>query len=86
MTGLSNRTHKRCRCGNCHDNAVAESFFCLLKRELVHRQICLTRQGARADAFDYIEMFYNPKRRYNTSGGVSTVEFEKRRSQQLGGI
>ncbi|MDP1619980.1 MAG: IS3 family transposase, partial [Hylemonella sp.] len=40
----------------------------------------------RADVFNYIEMFYNPKRRHNTSGGVSPVEFEKRQSQRLGSV
>ena len=52
------------RRGNCHDNAVAESFFHLLKRERIRRQIYTTRAQARADVFDYIEMFYNPKRRH----------------------
>jgi putative transposase len=71
------------RRGNCHDNAVAESFFQLLKRERIRHQIYTTRQDARADVFNYIEMFYNPKRRHNTAGGVSPVEFEKRHSQRL---
>ncbi len=64
----------------------AESFFQLLKRERIRRQIYPTRQDARADVFNYIEMFYNPKRRHNTSGGVSPVEFEKRQSQRLGSV
>ncbi|MDR7336281.1 putative transposase, partial [Roseateles asaccharophilus] len=51
------------RRGNCHDNAVAESFFQLLKRERIRRQVYATRNDARADVFNYIEMFYNPKRR-----------------------
>jgi putative transposase len=74
------------RRGNCHDNAVTESFFQLLKRERIRRQIYPTRQDARADVFSYIEMFYNPKRRHNTSGGVSQVEFEKRQSQRVGSV
>jgi putative transposase len=45
------------RCGNCHDNAVAESFFQLLKRERIRRHTYLTRDAARQDVFDYIEMF-----------------------------
>jgi transposase InsO family protein len=45
------------RRGNCHDNAVAESFFQLLKRERMRQKIYLTRDEARADVFDYIEMF-----------------------------
>jgi len=66
------------RRGNCHDNAVAESFFQLLKRERVKRKIYLTREHARADIFDYIEMFYNPIRRHGSNQGVSPVEFERR--------
>ncbi len=65
---------------------LAESFFQLLKRERIRRQIYPTRQEARADVFNYIEMFYNPKRRHNTSDSVSPVEFEKRQSQQLGSV
>lgn len=51
--------------GNCHDNAVAESFFQLLNRERVKRKIYSTRQEARNDIFDYIEMLYNSKRRHS---------------------
>ena len=49
------------RRGNCHDNAVAESFFNLLKRERIRRRTYKTRADARQDVFDYIEMFYNPQ-------------------------
>ena len=66
------------RRGNCHDNAVAESFFQLLKRERIKRKIYATHADARADVFDYIEMFYNPKRRHGSIGDLSPVEFEKR--------
>jgi putative transposase len=66
------------RRGNCHDNAVAESFFQLLKRERVKRKIYATREHARADIFDYIEMFYNPIRRHGSNQGLSPVEFERR--------
>ncbi|EGO7019478.1 IS3 family transposase, partial [Escherichia coli] len=52
------------RRGNCHDNAVAESFFQLLKRERIKKKIYGTREEARSDIFDYIEMFYNSKRRH----------------------
>lgn len=65
------------RRGNCHDNAVAESFFQLLKRERVRRRIYATRDEARQDIFDYIEMFYNPKRRHSLSNDLSPVEYEK---------
>ena len=71
------------RRGNCHDNAVAESFFQLLKRERIRRQIYPTRDDARADVFNYIEMFYNPKRRHGTAGDTSPVEFERRHFQRL---
>jgi putative transposase len=66
------------RRGNCHDNAAMESFFQLLKRERIKRKIYTTHDEARSDVFDYIEMFYNPKRRHSANGGVSPVEFEKR--------
>ena len=62
---------------------MAESFFQLLKRERIRRKIYLTREAARCDVFDYIEMFYNPKRRQGSNGGVSPVEFE-RQAEQLG--
>ena len=71
------------RRGNCHDNAVAESFFQLLKRERIRRQIYATRGEARADVFNYIEMFYNPKRRHSAAASLSPVEFEQRHSQRL---
>jgi hypothetical protein len=47
---------------NCHDNVVAESFFSTMKNELTLQRRCTTRDGARAQIFDYIEMFYNPVR------------------------
>ncbi|MBA6068694.1 IS3 family transposase, partial [Pseudomonas mosselii] len=59
------------RRGNCHDNAVAESFFQLLKRERIRRKIYATRDEARSDIFDYIEMFYNPKRRHSSAMQLS---------------
>ncbi len=65
------------RRGNCHDNAVAESFFSVLKKERIKRRIYPTRATAASDVFDYIEMFYNPKRRHGSNGGVSPVEFER---------
>lgn len=58
------------RRGNCHDNAVAESFFQLLKRERIRRKTYATRQAARSDVFNYIEMFYNPKRRHSSADGL----------------
>ena len=66
------------RRGNCHDNAAMESFFQLLKRERIKRKIYNTQDEARSDVFDYIEMFYNPKRRHSSNGDLSPIEFEKR--------
>ena len=64
------------RAGNCWDNAAMESFFSSLKIERVSRRIYRTRDEARADVFDYIERFYNPKRRHSSIGYVSPMEFE----------
>jgi len=66
------------RRGNCHDNAAMESFFQLLKRERIKRRIYSNHDEARADVFQYIEMFYNPKRRHSSNDGLSPVEFKKR--------
>lgn len=74
------------RRGNCHDNAVAESFFQLLKRERIRRRIYADREEARRDVFDYIEMFYNPKRRHGYAGGVSPVQFEQQYFNRLGSV
>lgn len=65
------------RRGNCHDNAVAESFFQLLKRERIRRKIYPTREAAKTDIFNYIEMFYNPVRRHGHNQGLSPVQYEK---------
>ena len=67
--------------GSCADNAAAESFFGLLKRDRVHRRQYLTREEARADVFDYIEMFYNPKRKHTNNGMLSPVDFEIRQQK-----
>ncbi len=64
--------------GCCYDNAVVESFFASLKRERTKRRKYRTRDEARADVFDYIERFYNRKRRHGYVGNISPVEFEKR--------
>lgn len=65
------------RRGNCHDNAVAESFFNNLKKEKVRGRQYKTRDEARLDIFNYIEMFYNPKRRHTSNGRVSPTQYEK---------
>lgn len=64
------------RRGNCHDNAVAESFFQLLKRERIRRRSYPTSDAARQDVSEYIEMFYNPKRKRTKNGMLSPVDFE----------
>ncbi len=68
------------RKGNCYDNAVAESFFQLLKRERIRRKTYATRKCARDDIFDYIEFFYNLRRKHGKNGLLSLIDFEK---QQL---
>lgn len=66
------------QCGNCHDNAVAESFFSLLMKVRIKRRIYPDRTAASTDAFDYIDMFCNPVRRHGFSAGLSPVEFGRR--------
>ena len=63
--------------GDCFDNAVAESFFATLKKELVNRSSWPTREQLRAAVFDYIEIFYNSTRRHSTLGMRSPAEHEQ---------
>ena len=65
------------RSGNVWDNAAMESFFSSLKTERTARKIYRSRDEAKADVFDYIERFYNPKRRHSTIGYMSPMEFER---------
>jgi putative transposase len=65
------------RSGNVWDNAAMESFFSSLKTERTARKMYRTRDDAKADVFDYIERFYNPKRRHSTIGYLSPMEFER---------
>jgi putative transposase len=74
------------RRGNCHDNAVAESFFQLLKRARIRRRVYTTREEARRDVFDYIEMFYNPKRRHGYHNRLSPVDYEKQYFERLASV
>ena len=67
------------RKGNCWDNAVAESFFGSLKTERVFFANYKTREDAKRDIVDYIEMFYNSRRRHSYLGYVSPKEFEEQR-------
>jgi transposase InsO family protein len=68
------------RKGNCWDNAVVESFFSTLKTELVYRTSFGTREQGRSELFDYIETFYNTKRRHSALGYVSPADFERLRA------
>lgn len=70
------------RPGNCWDNAVAESFFATIKVELVHDATWATRAVARAELFEYIEVFYNGQRRHSSLGYLSPRAFERQRAQQ----
>lgn len=81
-----NQVSSRTRRGNCHENAVAESFFQLLKHERIRRQIHANRNDARADVFNYIEMFYNPKRHHGNASGALPVEFGRGHSPRLTGV
>ena len=67
------------RAGEVWDNSAMESFFSSMKTERVARKVYRTRDEARADVFDYIECFYNPRRRHSTLGYVSPIEFENAR-------
>ena len=65
------------RSGNVWDNSAMESFFSTLKTERTARKTYRTRSQAKADVFDYIERFYNPRRLHSTIGYVSPVQFEQ---------
>lgn len=64
------------RKGDCWDNAVAESFFSTIKTELVYNRLFHTRNQARRDIFEYIEVFYNRVRLHSTLGYLSPAQFE----------
>jgi transposase InsO family protein len=62
--------------GSCFDNAVLESFHATIKKDLIHRRSWPTKAEARVAVFDYIEAFYNRRRRHSTLGMLSPAEFE----------
>lgn len=64
------------RRGDCYDNAPMESFFGSFKTELVHHEHYATRQAARQSIFEYVEVFYNRKRRHSSLGYLSPEQFE----------
>lgn len=68
------------RKGDCYDNAGMESFFSSMKREWVFGKDYQTRSEAKADLFEYIEIFYNRRRRHSTLGYLSPAEFEERQN------
>jgi len=71
------------RKGDCWDNAVVESFFATLKKDLIHRRPWPTVRAARAAIAEYIEVFYNRKRKHSTLGYVSPAEFERQFEQEM---
>ena len=64
------------RKGDCWDNAVAESFFATLKKELVRGALFTDPQSTHSAVFEYIEVFYNRKRKHSFAGGMSPAQFE----------
>lgn len=66
------------RRGNCYDNAAMESFWSTLKAECFDRDLPSTRSQARSMIFDYIETFYNTRRRHSSLGNISPIQFEAR--------
>ena len=64
--------------GDCFDNSMAESFFGTLQLELLDRHRWTSRQELASAIFDYVEAFYNPRRRHSSIGHLSPVEFESR--------
>ena len=84
--GLHNLEASMGRRGISYDNAVAESFFQLLKRERIRRQTYPTRDTARRDVFEYIEMFYNPQRKHTNNGLLSPAEFERQQKTKSQGV
>ena len=67
------------RRGNCYDNAVMEAFFSTVKNEV--GECFITHADAKAELFDYLEVFYNQRRRHSTLGQISPAEFERRAAQ-----
>ena len=66
--------------GQCWDNAVAETFFATLKKELVYRRSWPTRRELEAEIFEYIEAFYNLRRRHTTLGLISPAAYEQQQA------
>ena len=80
--------HAGCTCsmsrrGNCWDNAPVESFFSTLKMELVHERRYETRQQARAEIFEFIEIWYNRQRLHSSLGYLSPADYEAKMAVQI---
>jgi putative transposase len=69
-------------CTSAHDNAVAESFFASLTKDLLRRRTLRSRTEARTALFDYIETFYNPLRLHSTLDYLSPIDYEKMKEEQ----
>ena len=69
-------------CTSAHDNAVAESFFASLTKDLLRRRTLRNRAEARTAVFDYIETFYNPLRLHSTLDYLSPVDYERMKEQE----
>ena len=67
--------------GDCYDNAVCETFHASLKKEKIYRQSWPTRAAARTAIFEYIEGWYNPRRRHSTLSYLSPIEFERHHAE-----
>jgi len=74
---LASSTSSFCSRKNCWHNAIAESFFCSLKKGGIKKRIYADRESAVLDVTEYIEDFYNPIRRHSYLGGVSPIEFKR---------
>ena len=72
--------------GDCYDNAVAETFFATLKKELIHRRSWPEREELRREVFDFIEVFYNHRRRHSTLGMLSPATYESEHSRSTSKI
>ena len=72
-----NITCSMSRKANCWDNAMMESFFATLKKERIHHESYTTREAARHSVFEYIELFYNTRRRHSALGYLSPEQYEQ---------
>jgi putative transposase len=70
--------------GDAYDNAMAESFFATLECELIDRRCFRTQSEAKLAVFEYLEGFYNPRRRHSSLGYRSPVQFERELSGESG--